>query len=156
MEKPAELLTMTSGEAEQPFEWSTGKYTAKFLSEIRDHKRILGVRCPKCQKVFVPPRKVCGECFVTMEELVELGNQGTIFCFTVLSFGFVDPDTGVQRPVPYTWAFIKPDGADNCIPHFVDITDPKKLRVGMRVEAVFEEKRRGHLLDIRHFKVIQD
>jgi uncharacterized protein len=154
MEKLLELLTFTSGDAEQPFEWSAGKYAGKFLSEIRDNRRILGIRCPECRKVFVPPRKVCGECFVAMEELVDVGPQGSIFCFTVLSFGFVDPDTGVQRPVPYTWAFIQLDGADNCLPHFVDVTDPARLRVGMRVEAVFEESRRGHLLDIRHFRVI--
>jgi len=155
MEEKKELLTVQSGEAEQPFNWAMGKYVSKFMTELRDNKRIVGVRCPKCKKVYVPPRQVCGDCFVPMEEIVPLSGQGSIYCFTVLSFGFVDPDTGKQRPVPYTWAFIALDGADTCLPHFVDLADPKRLKVGMRVEAVFEDKRRGHLLDIKHFKVIE-
>jgi len=155
MEEKKELLTVQSGEAEQPFNWAMGKYVSKFMTELRDNKRIVGVRCPKCKKVYVPPRQVCGDCFVPMEEIVPLSGKGSIYCFTVLSFGFVDPDTGKQRPVPYTWAFIALDGADTCLPHFVDLADPKRLKVGMRVEAVFEDKRRGHLLDIKHFKVIE-
>jgi len=155
MEEKKELLTVQSGEAEQPFNWAMGKYVSKFMTELRDNKRIVGVRCPQCKKVYVPPRQVCADCFVSMTEIVPLSGKGSIYCFTVLSFGFVDPDTGKQRPVPYTWAFIALDGADTCLPHFVDLADPKKLKVGMRVEAVFEEKRRGHLLDIKHFKVIE-
>jgi uncharacterized OB-fold protein len=72
----------------------------------------------------------------------------------VLNFGFIDPDTGTQKPVPYTCAFIKPDGADTAIAHFIDETDMEKLDIGMRVRAVFEEKRTGRLLDIKHFTVI--
>ena len=34
-------------------------------------------------------------------------------------------------------------------PHFLEETDWKKIKIGQRVEAVFEEKRRGHLLDIK-------
>jgi len=154
MEK--ELLTIGSGEAEQPFQWSCGKYTSKFLTELRDHARIVGIRCPQCRRVLVPPRNVCGECFVPLDEIVELSGKGTVVTFTVLSFGFVDPDTGKQRPVPYTWAFIKLDGADNTFIHYVEETDLAKLRVGMRVQAVFEEQRRGHLLDIKHFAAIAE
>jgi hypothetical protein len=72
-----------------------------------------------------------------------------------LNFGFVDPDTGLQKPVPYTWAFINLDGADNTFIHYVEETDLEKLHVGMRVRAVFEENRKGHLLDIKHFEVIE-
>lgn len=156
MEKKMELLTVHSGEAEQPFEWSMGKYVSKFMAELRDNKKIIGSRCPQCKKVYVPPREVCGDCFIPPDEIVELSGKGEIFCFTVLSFGFVDPDTGKQRPVPYTWAYIALDGADTCLPHFVKQTDLSVLRVGLRVEPVFEEERRGHLMDIRHFTAIKE
>jgi hypothetical protein len=122
--------------------------------ELRDNKRIYGIKCPECNKVLVPIRRVCGECFREMEELVEVGPQGTVETFTVLSFGFVDPETGKQRPVPYTWAFIKLDGSDNTFIHYLQETDLSKLKIGMRVEAVFEEERRGHVLDIRHFRTV--
>jgi len=155
MEKEQELLAIHSGEAEQPFNWSCGKYVSRFLAELRDHKRIVGIRCPSCRRVFVPPRNVCGECFVPLDEIVPLTGKGTVVTYTVLSFGFVDPDTGRQKAVPYTWAFIRLDGADNTFIHYIEETNLEKLRVGMRVEAVFEEERRGHLLDIRHFSAIE-
>jgi uncharacterized OB-fold protein len=56
--------------------------------------------------------------------------------------------------VPYGYAFIKLDGADTLLPHFVDSTDPEKVKVGARVKAVFEEKRAGRIMDIRHFSVM--
>ena len=155
MEEKKELLTISSGEAEQPFEWSIGKYGSKFLAELRDNARIVGIRCPKCQKVLVPPRKVCGDCFVEMDEIVPLSGEGTLNSFTVLNFGFVDPSTGKQKPVPYTWAFINLDGADNTFIHYLDETDLGKLKIGMRVRAVFEEDRKGQLLDIKHFETIE-
>jgi hypothetical protein len=154
MEQKSERIFITSGEAEQPFEWSIGKYGSKFLLELRDNKRIVGIRCPQCHKVFVPPRKICGECFVPMDEIVPLSGEGSINTYTVLNFGFVDPDTGLQKPVPYTWAFIDLDGADNTFIHYVEETDLNKLHVGMRVRAVFEEQRTGKLLDIKHFETI--
>ena len=154
MEQKSERLFITSGDAEQPFEWSIGKHASKFLLELRDNKRMVGIRCPQCKKVFVPPRKVCGECFVTMDEIVPLSGEGAINTYTVLNFGFVDPETGLQKPVPYTWAFIDLDGADNTFIHYVEETDLNKLHVGMRVRAVFEDNRSGRLLDIKHFETI--
>ncbi|MFH1091968.1 MAG: Zn-ribbon domain-containing OB-fold protein [Pseudomonadota bacterium] len=149
------MMSVSSGEAEQPFEWSVGKYGSKFLAELRDNQRIVGIRCPQCKKVYVPPRKVCGDCFAAMEEIVPLSGTGTLNTFTVLNFGFVDPDTGRQKPVPYTWAFINLDGADNTFIHYVNETDLSKLKVGLRVRAIFEKDRKGHLLDIKHFEVIK-
>jgi uncharacterized OB-fold protein len=53
-----------------------------------------------------------------------------------------------------SYAFIKLDGADTSVAHFLSETDIDKIRNGMHVEAVFEEKRKGSLLDIKHFAPI--
>lgn len=153
-EKEIELLTKSSGEAEQPFRYSVGRWGSKFLVELRDHKRLLGIRCPKCQKVYIPPRQVCGPCFQKMEELVELSNQGTLVAYTIIRFSFIDPETGVTRPVPYGYGYIKLDGCDNSFQHFINIEDESKVKIGARVQAVFEENRKGNMLDIKYFKVI--
>ena len=152
--KEIELLTIESGEAFQPFDWSVGKYGSRLLHEIKENKRFVGIKCSKCGKVYVPPRKVCGPCYVAMDEIVPLSDEGEIVVCTILQFGFVDPSTGVQRPVPYACAFIKLDGADSTLPHFIDSTDPEKVKVGARVKAVFEEERTGSIMDIRHFALI--
>jgi hypothetical protein len=91
-----------------------------------------------------------------LNEWVPLSNKGTVMTFTVLTFGFVDPSTGIERPVPYTAIFVKPDGADTSFGHFLDETDLSKIKIGMRVEAVYEENRIGSLLDIKHFTAIKE
>ncbi len=149
-----ELLSVTSGEAFQPFNWSVGKYGSKFLAELRDNKTFYGIKCPECGRVYVPPRKVCGRCHAAMNELVRVSDEGEIVVCAIIRFGFVDPSTGTQRPVPYTYAYIRLDGADTLFPHFVDSTDPDKVKVGARVKAVFEDKRTGSVMDIRHFTLM--
>jgi uncharacterized OB-fold protein len=149
-------IRISSGEAEQPFHWAAGTYGSKFLTEIRDHKRFVGVRCPNCGKVYVPLRRVCGPCYAEMSELVPVSSEGTLITFSVVSFGFVDPSTGQQRKVPYGYAVIRLDGADSYLIHYLDETDPEKIAPGARVRAVFEEdgKRTGSMMDIKHFSLV--
>ncbi|NIQ39229.1 MAG: hypothetical protein GTN81_11635 [Proteobacteria bacterium] len=155
-EKEIELLTKSSGEAEQPFRYSVGKWGSKFLVDLRDHKRLLGIRCPKCQKVYIPPRQVCGPCFQRMNELVELSNCGTLVAYTIIRFSFIDPETGITRPVPYGYGYIKLDGCGNSFQHFINIEDESKVKIGARVQAVFEDDRKGNMLDIKYFKIIDE
>lgn len=150
-----QYIIVESGDSGQPFRWSAGTYGSKFLTEIRDNRRLWGIRCPGCGKVYVPIRSVCGPCYTEMTELVPLGDEGTLVTFSVVSFGFVDPSTGLQKQVPYGYAVIQLDGADSYLIHYIDETDPEKMKPGDRVKAVFEEdaKRTGSLLDIKYFEL---
>ena len=154
MSEKQELLAVTSKDAFQPFHWSVGKYGSRFLLELKQNRRFVGIKCPKCARVYVPPRKVCGRCHVAMDEFVPLSDEGEVTVCTIIQFGFVDPATGVQRPVPYACAFIRLDGADTALAHFLDSTDPEKVKVGARVKAVFEENRIITILDITHFTIL--
>jgi uncharacterized OB-fold protein len=149
-----EYIVIESGEAAQPFDYAVGMHGSKFFAELRDNKKLLGVRCPKCKKVYVPPRGVCGPCFEELNEFVELGPRGVIGTYTILRFAFIDPETGHQKPVPYGYGFIKLDGADTLFQHYIDIEDEKKIKVGARVEAVFADERKGTIRDILYFRVI--
>ncbi|UCD85687.1 MAG: Zn-ribbon domain-containing OB-fold protein [Deltaproteobacteria bacterium] len=150
-----ELLTVHSSiDAEQPYHYSAGRYRSRFFVELRDNRKFIGVRCPNCRRVYSPPKEVCGSCFRKMEEPVDVGPQGTIITFTIVRFGFVDPETGTKKPVPYASGCIQLDGADNTISHFIGYDDESKVRVGARVEPVFAEERIGNLKDIKHFRVI--
>lgn len=152
-----ELLTIHSSlDAEQPFRWAAGRYRSRFMVEIRDNKKIYGIRCPKCQKVYVPPKRICGECFVEMDEPVEVGLQGKIITFTILRFSFVDPETGTAKPVPYAYGAVQLDGADTQLSHFIEYKDESKLQIGARVETVFEEVRKGNIKDIKAFRLIEE
>lgn len=147
-------MIIESGDAGQPFKYAVGLHGSKFFQELRDHKRILGIRCPKCSKVYIPPRRVCGECFTEMTEFVEVGPKGRIASFTILRYAFIDPETGEKKPVPYGYGFIKFDGADTLFQHYIDIDDESRIKIGARVEPVFAEKRRGTIKDISNFRII--
>jgi len=150
------LLTLTF-DTPMPYEWSVGVYGSRFFQEIKTHQRFIGIRCPGCGKVYVPPRRVCGPCFVEMDELVVLPNQGTIRGYSIVNYPFIDPDTGKQRPIPYTYGYIQIKGADNIFSHIINETDVEKIGVGMKVAAVFKDKEemRGHMSDIIYFEILK-
>jgi uncharacterized OB-fold protein len=139
-----------------PYEWSVGKYGSKFFQEIMENRRFVGIRCPQCGKVYVPPRRLCGPCFEELFELVTLSDTGIITAFSVVNYPFIDPDTGERRPIPYTYGYIRIDGSDNIFSHIINETDVNRIRVGMRVRAVFKEREamQGNIQDIRYFDII--
>lgn len=150
----AELLKISSGEAEIPYNWHCGPYWSRFFLGLRDDKKIYGTKCPSCGRVYVPPREVCGPCFAKMEEWVEVGPEGIIGGFTVVKHPYIDPNTGKPVKVPCTDVYVRLDGADTSLLHWLDETDESKIAVGMRVKPVFREQRKGSIHDIVHFKLI--
>lgn len=149
-----ELLEISSGKAEHSYHWHCGPYLSKFLIALRDQQTIMGIKCPQCGRVYLPPREICGRCFKTMGEWIDLGNEGTIFAFTVVKLPYIDPNTGVAIKIPRTDVFIKIDGADTYLMHWLDETDEKKIAVGARVRAVYKKQRRGTIHDIDCFTQI--
>lgn len=153
--KRRDMIMISSGAAFQPFRYSVGVLGSRFFTELRVHKRFLGLRCPGCKKVYVPPRPVCGPCFLKLKpDWIPVGPGGTITAFTILRFAFIDPETGKQKPVPYGYGFIKLNGASTNFQHFLRIDAKRPLKIGMRVTPVFEDVRNGNLRDIRHFEAI--
>jgi uncharacterized OB-fold protein len=137
-----------------PYRWSAGEYVGGFLRELRDNCKIYCNVCPDCGRALAPPRPVCGRCHVRMGRWEELGPQGTVLLCNVNQYSFWDPTEGGMRAVPYATAIIQLDGPPALFQHFLEETDPDRLSVGMRVEAVFKpkEERTGHILDILHFR----
>jgi hypothetical protein len=139
-----------------PYQWSIGRFGSLFFHEIREHQRFVGIRCANCGRVYVPPRRVCAPCFRELNELVALPNLGTITAFTIVNYPFADPATGEQRPIPYTYGYIRIEGADNIFSHLINETNVERIGVGMKVAAVFKEKEemQGDIQDIRHFRIL--
>jgi uncharacterized OB-fold protein len=150
---PIEPIIVESGPAEQPFSYAVGLHGSRFFQELKQG-RFLGIRCARCKRVYVPPRKVCGECYAAMEDFVEVGPRGVIATYTILRYAFIDPETGEQKPVPYGYGFIRLDGADTLFQHFIDIVDERRVKIGARVEPIFARQRKGTIRDIECFRVI--
>ena len=151
-----EEIVIMPGAWNLPFRHTAGRFASRFFRELRDSQKIYGVRCPQCRRVLLPPRPMCERCFAPIDEWVEVGHQGTLEAFTICYVPFLG-----QPPPPVGMVVVKLDGADTCLQHIlsgVDLSDPDKARdvvkIGMRVEAVWREQRRGEILDIQYFKPI--
>jgi uncharacterized protein len=136
-----------------PYSWWAGDTASKFYSTLRDEKKIIGTRCSACDKVFLPPRKVCPSCFTENREWVRLSDQGALLSFTVARrrLAAIPKD----RKIPVIWGLIKLDGADTAMLHYLDEVKPENVTIGMRVKAVFSEVRKGTIHDISHFKPVE-
>jgi hypothetical protein len=121
------------------------------------NRRFIGIKCPGCGKIYVPPHRVCGPCFKELTELTPLSDTGVLTAFSVVNYPFIDPNTGSQRPIPYTYGYIQLDGADNIFSHIINETDLSKIKVGMKVRAVFKDRAemQGNIEDIKYFELIR-
>jgi uncharacterized OB-fold protein len=131
-----------------PNTYSAGAVGSRFLIELRDNKRIMGIRCPTCNRVYVPARSVCKDCFAQLNEWVEVSNKGTLLTYTVCH----QPNRVQPAEPPLVYGIIQLDGADTGFVHMMGEVEPEQLRIGMRVQAVFKEKREASILDIKYFK----
>ena len=148
-----EETIIVPGRWDLPFRHAAGRIASHFFHGLKE-KRILGLRCPRCRRVLMPPRPFCERCFVPLDDWVEVGQQGTLEAFTVCYARF----TGLPDP-PYCLSLVKLDGADTALQHLlgeVELEDVERMkqavRIGMRVEAVWREEREGGIQDIKHFR----
>lgn len=119
-----------------PFHYAAGG-TAPFLEGLRE-KRILAGRCRNCGAVRVPIASFCAKCPGERPEAVEVGPGGTLRA-----------SAGDPGPL---FGLIHLDGASNLFLHRLGGAEPEKFVPGARVEPVFAEERRSHILDIACFR----
>lgn len=155
-----ELLRLPIGQRVH-YDWSAGVFVGRFYKELKETGRIYANKCPNCGRFHLPPRPVCARCNVMMEEWgkwVEVGPKATVLNFVVAEQSFLYPTTGEMLKVPFTTAVMELDGAPALFTHYLEETNPDKLKVGMRVEAVFKpkEERKENIHDIVHFKAIEE
>jgi uncharacterized OB-fold protein len=144
-------------DAPRKYRWSTGKYIGRTYKEAHENKKLVANRCVKCKEVLWPPVQVCGRCKVEAgEDWVELSQTGTVMQYTYLVYPLWDPHYGEKFANPYPNAMILLDGGVY-IRHFLEETDPKKIKVGMRVKAVWrEDHERGEgTADVKYFRTIR-
>jgi len=153
-EKPFEIKWKTN----LPYEYAIGKLSVKYFDVLKKERKLLGSKCPKCGKVHFPPRGVCAECVerMTVDDMVEVPQTGTLVGFTVVNYPFVDPQTGGMRPFPYGYALFQLDGVDTYTMHFLNETDTDKMKIGQKVKATFKEDMEGNLGDIPYFEIVQE
>ncbi len=134
--------------------YSAGIAGEKFFRAIKDEARILGTRCETCGLTYVPAMMFCERCFAQLDDWVDVESHGEVFTYTVVHRDLDD------KPLdsPTILAYVKLEGSDGGLVHYLGETEPEAVFVGMPVEAVFKKaaEREGSILDIAYFRPVTD
>lgn len=134
--------------------YSAGVAGEKFFRAIKDEARLLGTCCEACGLTYVPATLFCERCFAELDKWVEVPNRGHVFTYTVLCR---DLDDEPLDP-PAVLAYVKLDGSDGGLVHYLGELEDECLSIGLEVEAVFRDPavREGSILDIKYFRPVKD
>ena len=143
-----------------PGNWYLSSYTYKFnlthmqpfLKKLKE-KKLVGLKCPGCNRVFFPPRLVCGQCLIIPNQWVDLRETGEVSSFTIAYLK--DPGTGKVQEKPMV--LIRQDGADTV--YMVELNpevDYKDTYIGMPVKVHWSEDLKGSLADIEYYDLVED
>ncbi len=148
-EPPKEPVKYVETTLHLPYHYVAGDYRAVQLRAFKD-KKIVGSRCSKTGKVFIPPILNSPESFAPAEEFVEVADRGVVTTFCVVNI----PVIGRSLEIPYVAASVALDGADISIFALIQECKAEDVRMGMRVEAVWkpDDERQGNHEDILHFR----
>ena len=91
-------------------------------------------RCDDCGHLRYPISPVCPQCIGSKATWVEAEPTGEVYSFGVFRHAYND---AWRDRVPYTVALVKLDAGPTLISNIVGV-DPRDVRVGRRVTAVFE------------------
>jgi hypothetical protein len=148
-EPPKEAIKYVDTTVYLPYDYVAGDYKARYLRALKD-KQIIGSKCSKTGKVFVPPIVCSPESFAPCDEFVQVADCGVVTTFCIVNI----PVIGRSLEIPYVAASVALDGADISIFALIQECKAEDVRMGMRVEAVWKPdgERQGVHEDIQYFR----
>lgn len=123
-----------------------------FIKGLKD-KKIIGVKCKSCSRVYVPPIPFCGKCFEELDltaDLVELKDEGKIVYYSI---GYADI-RGNPYEEPNIAVAIQFSGSDSFWMTRLQ-AKPEEVEVGVPVRIVWKEQRTAALSDIERWEIIR-
>ena len=135
----------------QTYRHSLGK-CSRFFIEL-ENQRFYGTRCPKCGKVWAPPRPVCPE-HLTITEWTELSGRGRLSGFSVVHYA---PAWAPSLKPPFVLAYVRLDGADTLFLHLLrNYGNLAEVRIGIPVQVVYNEDPVDHPSLLMFFEPIAE
>jgi len=134
------------------YAWDTGVAIGRFLAGLKEG-RLLARRCHRCQRVLLPPRMFCEQCFRPTNDWLTIPDTGTVNTYSISHIRW--DASPLEDPVVI--AVVRIDQtSDGGLLHYLGGVDGTDVRIGMRVQAVWkpEAQREGSILDIIHFRPV--
>ena len=148
--KQNKVLTVRD-EPKLEYAWDSGVAISRYIRELKNGK-IIGRKCDGCRKVLVPPRMHCEWCWRPTDSWEFVKDTGIVNTFSLCYITW----NMIKLKDPEIPAVIEIDGAapGHGIMHKIGGVDPKKVKIGMKVKAVWKpkEERTGSILDIMYWK----
>jgi len=131
------------------YQRSKGEFSQFFLA-LRDDKKILGCKCPKCGIVRCPPFLThCPDCDFAPTKLVELDQVGVMLSTPPITYF---ANALFLKMAPYGRGRVVLKGADTALSVNVytttGILTPGIIKKGTQVKVVFRDDRVGEISDI--------
>lgn len=148
-------IKVLEGKIEVDYKWNPGPVVGRFLTELRDSKEIMAIRCTKTSKVYLPPQSWSPYGNIKMERFVPVNGSPELRTGTVV---YERPWNAPQEvEVPYMLAAIKYPGVDSELLHVVKASEEvlKSLQPGAKLKAVWKEERIGTMNDIMYYEPVQ-
>jgi len=145
------VIVANRGMVRADFNFWVGQYLDKFFDNL-ENKKIVGNKCPKCDDVFVPPRKICGKCNVVIpldQNWVELPDTGTLVNYTITPYRVNDRTH--RKAKDFLIGMVQIDGSNTSIIYRLLNLEPSEVKIGMKVKIEWVEKTKGNPSDIKGF-----
>lgn len=135
------------------FKYTAGVAGDRFLQLLKQGK-IQASHCTKCNKLYLPPKIFCKECFSQLNEWRDVREDSAyLYSFTMVKKnkgnGSSEESTGSTEII----ALVKFDGVEGGLLGKLKASR-EEPRIGMRVRPVFRQKseRKGDPSDIEYFE----
>jgi len=138
VEKPAsdqDPVTMIVTPVSLTIQHTASHEESAYLRAIAEGK-LLGAKTGENGKVYFPPHGADPATGLATTDFVELPDKGTVTTFAIINIPF----QGQRIKPPYVAAYVLLDGSDIPFLHLVADIDAHKVRMGMRVEAVWKPR----------------
>ncbi|MHA1803945.1 MAG: Zn-ribbon domain-containing OB-fold protein [Promethearchaeota archaeon] len=148
------IIVANKGLVKADFAFWVGQYMDKFYDSL-EQKKIIGNKCQKCGDVFVPPRKICGKCNITIpleENWVELPDTGILVNYTITPYRV--SDRRARKAKSMIIGMINIDGSNTCIVYPLLDVNPENIKLNMKVKIAWNDKTEGAPSDIKGFTPI--
>ena len=98
------------------------------------HGKLMAVKCKKCEKLFVPPRVVCPNCYSSNLHWVQLSGKGKLRTYSVVHIA----PKNFQSQAPYTIGIVKLEEGVS-LPGRILLDKDEEATIGMDLIVDFEE-----------------
>ncbi len=134
------------------YHYTAGVAGEEFRRELKENGRFLVSKCAKCKTTYLPARLFCPTCFVETKDQFPTDKNGYVYSYTSVA----KERSGNRLDQPTLVALVKFEGVKGGIVHKLDVNDPGKVTMGMKVRAILKNapERTGSLTDILAFKPI--